>query len=144
VILPDANILIYAHNSSAPEHDAALRWWRDAALGAETVGIAWVVVLAFVRLLSNPRVVLRPAPPEDLLDIIIEILELPSVRVVSPGSQHAGIMRRFFSDTGAESRLTTDVHLAALAIEHDATLVSNDVDFTRFGGLKLLNPIERS
>ena len=141
MILPDVNILVYAHNSSAPEHDSVARWWSEAVLGAEIVGIAWMVALAFVRLLSNPRVVVHPSPPQQLLAVIMEILDLPSVRVVSPGSQHAGIMKRLFEETGAGSRLTTDVHLAALAIEHDATLVSNDIDFGRFGGLKLFNPV---
>ena len=144
MIIPDANILIYAHNSAAPGHDSAIRWWRDTVLGSETVGIAWVVILAFVRLLSNPRVVVRPARLEELLDTIAEILDLPSVRIVSPGSRHVGIMKRFFVETGAVSRLTTDVYLASLAVEHGATLVSNDVDFTRFTGLKLFNPIKRN
>ena len=85
--------------------------------------------------------VINPAPPDELLDIIIEILNLPSVRIVSPGFRHAEIMKRFFKENGAQSRLTTDVHLAALAVEHDAVLVSNDADFARFSGLKLMNPI---
>lgn len=141
MILPDTNVLIYAHNTSSPEHEIVKQWWRNAVLGPEPVGIAWVVVLAFVRLLSNPRVVENPSSPEELLDVASELLDLPSVRVVSPGARHAGIMKRLFVETGATSRLTTDIHLAALASELDATLVSNDADFMRFTGIKLLNPI---
>lgn len=142
MILPDINLLLYAHDTSSPEHPKASAWWERTVSGPEPVGLAWVVVLGFVRILSNPRVVSQPSPPAELLSIIDEMLQQPSVRPASPGSRHVGIMTRLFEESGATGSLTTNIHLAALAIELGATLASNDVDFARFNGLKLVNPLE--
>lgn len=142
MIIPDINILIYAHDRGVPEHAAARNWWRRAVVGNETVGLPWVVALGFVRILSNPRVVRNPADPAELLEIVGEILSLPAVQVVAPGSRHVEIMTRLFRVSGGTGRLTTDVHLAALAIEHGAVLASNDADFSRFPALTRFNPLD--
>lgn len=142
MIIPDVNILIYAHNSDAPEHERARSYWERAVAGPEPVGIDWTVALAFVRLLSNPRVVVRPAEPAELVSALSEILAQPAVRIVAPGVRHAETMERLFRDTGASARLTTDVHLAALAIDLNATLATNDADFSRFRGLRTVNPLD--
>jgi len=74
--------------------------------------------------------------------IMEEILQLPAVKPVVPGSRHAGIMKGLFEDSGGTGRLATDVHIAALAMEFDATVVSNDADFSRFADLKVMNPLQ--
>ncbi len=107
----------------------------------EVIGVPWVVVLAFVRLLSSPRVVQNPARASTLMAIMEEILLLPAVKPVVPGSRHAGIMKRLFEESGGTGRLATDVHIAALALEFDATVATNDTDFSRFAGLKIVNPL---
>lgn len=109
--------------------------------GIDPVGFPWAVSLGFVRLLSSPKVVAAPRSPEELQRIIRHILNQPRVRPVVPGSRHVPIMQELFETIGGSSRMVTDVHLAALAIEHGAILASNDGDFTRFPRLKVENPL---
>ena len=141
MIIPDVNLLVYAHNAGVPEHEAARSWWEAAVNGAEPVGLAWAAVLGFVRLMSSPSVAARPQPPAALLTRVETMLVAPGVRLIAPGARHASLMRKLFEATGAGSRLVTDVHLAALTIELDAVLATNDADFTRFPGLRTLNPL---
>ena len=133
--------MVYAHNTAAGHHDTARDWWQTAARGPEVIGVPWVVVLAFVRLLSSPRVVPNPARASVLMAIMEEILLLPAVKPAVPGSRHASIMKRLFEESGGTGRLATDVHIAALALEFDATVATNDTDFSRFAGLKIVNPL---
>ena len=141
MIIPDLNLLIYAYNASSADHETAARWLYDALLGSEEVGLAWAVVLGFVRLLSSDRVVLSPDRPETLIGIVESWFRLPGVRAVTPGVDHLAIARRLFRESGAGYRMTTDIHLAALAMEFGATLYSNDTDFGRFPGLDWKNPL---
>jgi len=141
LILPDLNLLVYAHNSSSRHHEAAYAWMKDLFVGPETVGIPWAVVLGFIRLLSNGKVTGNPMDPAQLTADVRTWLDFPGVRMVTPGVRHLGIVRELFSSSGCSGRLTTDVHLAALAIELDAVLHSNDADFGRFPGLTWVNPL---
>ncbi len=141
MILPDVNILVYAYNRGAPFHDKARLWLESALNGTEELGFAWTALMGFVRLLSNPRVVIDPVRPEILLATVQSWLALPPCRLLGPGRSHAELMARLFRESGAGTQMVTDIHLAALALEHGATLCSNDVDFTRFPGLKLRNPL---
>ncbi|MFW6292550.1 MAG: TA system VapC family ribonuclease toxin [Spirochaetota bacterium] len=136
------NLLVYAHNTGVPEHAGARRWWEETVNGAEPVGIDWAVVLGFVRLMSSRRVTARPQRPDDLLARMSAILARPSVRLVTPGVRHADLMRELFASSGAGPRMVTDIHLAALAIEFDAVLATNDTDFARFPRLRRTNPLE--
>lgn len=141
MIIPDINLIVYAHDEAASAHPAAREWWEHIVTGAEPVGLPWVCVLGFVRLLCNPRVVRHPATAADLMARMERILALSAVRPAVPGARHAGIMQRLFDESGASGRLTTDIHLAALALEHGATLASTDMDFARFRELMWTNPI---
>ena len=141
MIIPDINVLVFAHNRGVPEHDLARAWWEETVNGAEPIGIDWSVVLGFVRLLSSPRVALRPQAPEALLARMSAILARPSVRLVTPGTRHAELMRELFRASGAGSGMVTDIHLAALAIELDAVLATTDTDFARFPQLRTVNPL---
>lgn len=139
--IPDANLLLYAVDSASPRHAAARRWLEDRLSGTETVGFAWVVLLAFLRLGTNPRVFRDPLDPREALDLIEEWLAQPCAAVVEPTDRHPAILRELLEPLGTAGNLTTDAHLAALAIEHGAELCSCDADFSRFPGLRWTDPL---
>jgi hypothetical protein len=141
VILVDANLLLYAANRAAPEHEAA-RAWLDARLGGTArVGLAWPSLIAFVRLASNPLVVRRPVTVAQAWAQAREWLGSPAAWVPVPTEQHAETFEMLCRASGMTSRLVPDAHLAALAIEHGLTLCSTDGDFARFAGLTWRNPL---
>ncbi len=112
-----------------------------SSLSTNPLGLAWVALLGFVRPLSSPQIVPNPDPPSQLLEIVKSIVSQPGVRIIAPGARHVDIMETLFRESGGGNRLVPDIHLAALAIEHDATLASNDTDFGRFSALKWVNPL---
>ncbi len=139
--LPDANLLLYAMDSAAPRH-AAARVWLDAQLsGTETTAFAWSVLLAFLRLSTNARVYAKPFSPDEALDIIDGWLAQPAATVVHPTERHAAVLRDLIGAVGTAGNLTSDAHLAAMAIEHGAELCSSDRDFSRFPGLRWTDPL---
>ena len=142
MILPDINLLIYAHNLSAPFHDPARRWWEDLLTREHPVGLPWAVVYGFVRLVTHPRVMEDPVPVGDALDRVESWLACPSVEILVPGPRHLLVTRSLFEATGVGGNLTTDTHLAAIAIERQCEIHSNDGDFARFPGLRWTNPLE--
>lgn len=141
MIVPDVNLLVYAHNKSAALHAEARHWWEDAIRQHKAVGLPWAVVLGFIRLVTHPSVLSHPLPPLEAVSRVRHWLEQPDVRIVEPGSRHLQIVEDLVRHTGVAGSLTTDTHLAALAIEHQAELHSNDSDFGRFPGLRWVNPL---
>jgi len=141
VRIVDLNILLYAVNSEAVQHTRARAWWESALNGEDTIGLAWVVLLGFLRLSTNPRVFPRPLTPEAAASKIGVWLSRDNVRVVREKDEHWETLKRFLGATGTAGNLTTDAHLAALALSHDAVLVSSDADFARFKGLRVENPL---
>jgi toxin-antitoxin system PIN domain toxin len=133
---------MYAVDRMAPDHEAALRWWNETLSGGETVGLAWAVLLGFVRLTTNARVVRSPLTATMALDHVDRWLGHPVSTVVEPTARHARVLRDLLGKAGTGGNLVADAHLAALAIEHGATLYSADRDFGRFGGLEWMNPLE--
>lgn len=134
--LVDANILIYAVNEGSDEHQRS-RAWLDAALnGEEPVGFAWVALLAFLRLATHRAVFARPLDVADAIENVRAWLAQPQAVVLEPTSRHADVLAGLLRETGAAGNLVNDAHLAALAIEHNAVLVSLDTDFARFHGLR--------
>jgi len=142
VILVDANVLIYAVNADLPQHGPARRWLEKALSGTETIGLPWVVILAFLRLTTSPRVFERPLAVQAALGYVEEWLAQPPATTVEPGPEHWPTFRRLVSDSGTGGNLTTDAHLAALALERGAALCTTDRDFARFPGLRLIHPAE--
>jgi len=136
VRIVDANVLLHAYNVSAPAHPQARRWLENALSDDEALGLPWVVILAFLRISTNPRALPRPLSIDNASEIVDALLNYPPVRVVEPGPEHWLQMRRLISKLGIAGNLTTDTHLAALAIEHGATLISYDSDFSRFEHLR--------
>jgi toxin-antitoxin system PIN domain toxin len=141
VRVADLNLLVYAFNRDAPQHPAARRWLEQRLGGDETFGLSWAVVLGFVRLMTNPRIFERPISAERALAIVDGWLALPVVELVAPGERHWTILRALLTESGVAGNLTTDAHLAAIAIEQGAELESADGDFARFRGLRWSNPL---
>lgn len=139
--LPDVNLLLYAVDKRSPRHEDARRWLEEVLSDAETVAFAWVVLLAFVRLSTHPAVFERPLQADDALDILDGWLEQPCATVVAPTDRHAAVLRELLQPLGTAGNLTTDAHLAALAVEHGAVLCSSDADFRRFPGLRWHDPL---
>jgi uncharacterized protein len=139
VILPDVNLLLYAYDTEAPRHRPARQWW-EARLGApEPVGLSWIVILGFVRMSTHASVFREPRSVTDTARIVRSWLERPQVVIVHPGERHADLLLSLLEGLGTAGNLTTDAHLAALAIEHQAELCSTDADFARFPGLRWSN-----
>jgi uncharacterized protein len=141
VILVDANLLLYAANRNAPEHEAARVWLDDRLNGTTRVGLPWPSLLAFVRIASNPAAMRHPVTPSAAWSQVREWLECDCVWTPLPGGRHGEILRPLIEAPFMTSRLVSDAHLAAIAIEHGLTLCSSDGDFARFPGLKWENPL---
>ena len=136
----DANVLLYAVNS-ASEHHGASRRWLDAALsGADTVGLAWVPLLAFVRLTTKEGLFPSPLRPAEAIGQVAGWLGAPGAVVVNPTPRHVDVLAGLLDNVGAGGNLVNDGHLAALAVEHRATIVSYDNDFGRFQGVRWQTP----
>ena len=143
MIVIDANILIYAIDEDSTRHREAKLWLERTLSGKEMIGLAWVVALAFLRLSTRAAISARPLSIEDALDVLEEWLDHPNVTILQAGPRHAQILRSLLLRTGTGGNLTTDAHLAALAIEHGALLCSFDHDFARFPGLKWCEPLAK-
>jgi len=141
VILPDVNLLLYAHVTDYREHAAALRWWDAALNGAEDIGLCWVVILGFVRVATHRSALKRPMTIDAAEQYVQSWLAQPVVRIVEPGYRHAAILFGILRELGTAANLTTDAHIAALSVEHRATVHTNDGDFRRMPGLRCHNPL---
>ena len=139
--LPDLNVLIYAIDEGSPRHERARSWLEKTLSGTEAVGLTWSVLLGFVRITTNPVILEAPLEPSEALDYIDGWLAQPCVTVISPTEHHTSLLRAFLEPLGAAGNLTSDAHLAALAVEHGAELCSCDTDFARFEGLRWSDPL---
>jgi toxin-antitoxin system PIN domain toxin len=138
--LVDANVLVNAVNEASPQHAATVAW-LDAELGSgETVGLDWTVLLAFVRLVTHRAIFERPLTVEQALAQVESWLAAPRARLVSPDPSHFARLRELLSEAGTGGNLTNDAHLAAIALEFDAVVVTFDADFARFRGVKWFSP----
>jgi toxin-antitoxin system PIN domain toxin len=137
----DLNVLLYAVNRDAVQHRLARAWWERALNDEDTIGLAWVVLLGFLRLSTNPRVFPRPLDPGEAARKLDAWLARDNVRVVREKDDHWATLEPLLGRTGTAGNLTTDAHLAALALSHDAVLVSTDRDFERFTGLRWEDPL---
>ena len=142
MIIPDANLILYAHNAADPDHKAARLWWEGLLTRDTAIGISIVVILAFLRLSTSPRVLQRPLTVEESAQHISSWFTMPSLHLIQPGRNHVEILLDLIRQTGSGGNLTTDAHLAALAIEHNAEIHSSDQDFGRYPGLQWKNPIK--
>jgi uncharacterized protein len=142
VKLADVNLFLYAYDSRSPRHSAARDWLEQTLSGAETVGLSWTVLLAFIRLSTRSVVVAHPLDVADAIELVESWLAQPCVTVIHPTERHAVVLRELLVPLGTAGNLTSDAHLAALAIEHGAQLCSCDTDFARFHGLRWIDPLQ--
>lgn len=140
--LLDASVLLHAYDPDFRRHRHSKSWLEKTFSDPEKVGLAWVALLAFLRISTNPRAFRRPFSIEEASRIVSEWLDRPNAIVLEPGQRHWKILSGILSSAQARGNLVTDAHLAALAVEHGAVLCTDDRDFTRFPGLKALDPLE--
>ncbi len=141
MIVPDTNLLVFAYDSTARHHIAARNWWEQSLAGVEPVGVPWVVVLAFTRLLTHPTICERPVTVAEVEAIVGEWLAQPQVRLLVPTAETLQLFFRLLLQAGAGGNLSTDALIAAQAIEYAGVVCSNDRDFGRFPGLRCHNPL---
>lgn len=143
----DLNILIYATDTQAPQHEIARDWWEESLNEPEPIGLAWSVLLGSIRLLTNPNVARTPLSIEQAIDIVEAWLEVPNVVQLSPQSGHLNRIRSIshhvisLDSQRRPDRLLGDFHLAALALETGGTIYSNDTDFAQFKEIRWINPL---
>ena len=143
MIVPDVNLLLYAEIDAYPEHRSARRWWEQLLDGEHRVGLAPVALFGFLRIGTNRRVFTEPLSVDDALARVGRWLERPQVSYLVPGTRHLDIAFQLLRRLGTGANLTTDVQLAAHAIELSGEVHSNDGDFARFDGLRWVNPLAR-
>lgn len=141
MIFPDLNLLIYSYNDAAPNHDRALEWLESVMNGNEKVCFCWHTIFGFIRISTTPRMFPNYFASNVAIGIAHDLMGNANSIMLEPGLQHFDIFSRLSRETGFSGPKTSDVHLAALAIEHSATFASSDGDFRYFNGLKLVNPL---
>lgn len=141
MILVDANLLIYAVNADAPSHRKARRWLEATLSGTEEVGLPWLVVLAFLRITTRKGILERPLSTEQAIAYVDGWLAQPFVSLVGPQASSWPVFRNLLGASGAFGNLTSDAHIAALALELGATICSADYDFRRFPGIRHVDPL---
>jgi len=136
VKLVDANVLLYAINEDAPHHRAARIWLDTALTGTEATGFAWVVLLAFLRLSTRPGLFPHPLTAAEAVRVVELWLSSPAAVVLNPSDRHLALLTGLLTESGTAANLVNDAHLATLALEHGAEVVSFDRDFARFAGIR--------
>lgn len=140
-MLLDANLLLYAVNERAEQHEAAREWLSERLGGARRVGLPWQSLAAFLRIVTHPRAFERPLDPAAAWERVREWLDAPVTWIPTPGPAHTRLLGRLITDHDVRGNLVPDAMLAALAIEHGLTLCSTDTDFARFRDLRWENPL---
>ena len=141
MIIPDINLLVYAHNEQDPNHAPARQWWRGLVDGSELLGVDWSIIVGFIRVSTLPSVVTDPPEPQYTASIVESWLEIPHMSMIEPGPDHLKIVTDLLAAAGRGGNLVPDAHITALAIQHDAVVHTNDRDFSRFRGLRWSNPL---
>ncbi len=142
MVILDANILIYAYHADAAQHAVVSTWLENQTDRFETVGLTWPVIWAFLRICTNERLWMRPPSVEEVFERLEEWQSQPKMVLAEPGPRHLQILKTLSLQSGVRGALVTDAVLAAIAIEHAATLASTDREFRRFSGLRWVNPLE--
>ena len=141
MILVDVNILLYARNTAAEEHLAAVEWLDRQLSGVGPVALPWATLLGFLRIATHRKAFVQPLTMADAWEQVTSWLAAEPVWIPQPTERHAEVLGTLLAQPGARSNLVPDAHLAALAIEHGLTLCSTDGDFARFKGLRWVNPL---
>lgn len=142
MVVPDINLLVYAYNTSSQNHKKSRIWWENLLNKGTPVGLPWVVCLGFIRIMTDKHIMTRPMNALKALTYVQTWLDAPGVSILNPGPGHLNTMRQLIEQTRVAGRLTTDIHIAAMAIECHGEVHSNDRDFHRFPNLRLYNPLK--
>lgn len=141
MIVPDLNLLLYAYDTDSPFHKKASDWWQECLSGEEMVGLPTIVVFGFVRIVTNLRVFEHPMTAGEAAQHVRSWLARPLAQILEPGRNHVEDVLRSLESLGTAGNLVTDGQIAAIAIEYNAVLHTNDTDFQRFDGLRWINPL---
>lgn len=141
MILPDVNLLIYVVNQDSAGHERALRWWQDVVESRTATAFTDVTLLGFLRIATSARLLPQPLSAAQALDQVGAWLAMSHAHVVRPTERHWVVLDSLIRRVGVSGNLTTDAHLAALAVEHGITVASADTDFARFHGIRWVNPL---
>src|SRR5687767_8351709 len=142
MIVVDITLLLAAVNTRAPTHKAARQWWEEQLNSDATIGLSWLVILGFIRLTTNSKIMPEPLLLADAVAMVDEWLRRPNVKMVQVTAKHWSILQNMLHAVGHGTALTMDAHLACLGIEHDAEIATADEDFSHFPGLKWRNPLK--
>jgi toxin-antitoxin system PIN domain toxin len=142
VVLPDVNVLVYAHREETAHHRACLAWLEGILNSDEAYSVSDLVLSGFVRVVTHPKVFKRPSAIADALAFAEQVREQPNCVHVEPGSRHWEIFTRLCLETRVKGNLVPDAYLAAMAIESGCEWISTDRDFTRFKGLRWRTPFD--
>ena len=141
MILPDANLVLYAYVEDFPQHLKSKSWFEKTIADGEEIGLAWQVITAFVRIGTNPKLFKKPMTLAQVETRLAALIAQPNVKLIVPTENHWQIFLKLLKETNAQGDLVMDAHLAALAIEHNARLASTDRDFKLFSNLNYFNPL---
>ena len=142
MLLPDVNVLIYAHiEDSISDHKEYADWVTRLATGPEPFALSVLVLSGFIRIVTNPRVLAPPSTLDRAFAFVSSLVERPTARIVGPGPDHLEIFETLCRESGATGKLVADAQHAAIALEHGCTMVSTDSDFSRFPGLRWQHPL---
>lgn len=141
MIVPDVNLLVYAHVKDMPHHERAHKWWTQVINGEESVGLAWSVITGFIRITSTRELFSQPLSVEQACEVANSWLSNPLICQLHPSADHLSHVQRVATEIKSNGRIIPDVHLAVLAFEHGGTVYSADSDFARFGMSKWINPL---
>lgn len=140
MILVDANVVLYAYYPRAEKHEPCRRWLEEAFSGLTPIGLSWITIWAFLRISTNPNAFEKPLSMKEAIEMVSAWLEIPVVLLLEPGDRYWGLLSKLLRDSQVKGPLVTDAALAALALEHGASLCTTDLDFKRFQNLELLDP----
>jgi toxin-antitoxin system PIN domain toxin len=141
MVLPDVNVLVYAHRGDSPDHAAYRRWFERTVNGDEAYGIADLVLSGFLRVVTHPRIFRRPSPLSDALTFVRQIREQANCVPIRPGERHWEIFERLCRDCDARGNIVPDAYFAAMAIECGCEWITTDRDYSRFPGLRCRHPL---
>ena len=142
MLLPDVNVLVYAHfEDVVAEHAEYVRWLTQLATGREPFALSVLVLSGFVRVATSHRIFDPPPTLETAFDFVLSLVERPTARIVGPGPDHLSVLEKLCREANATGKLVADAQHAAIAVEHGCTMVSTDSDFDRFAGLRWQHPL---
>ncbi len=141
MIVPDANLLLYAYDNASAHHAAALKWVNRTFSGTELIGLPWQVIWAFLRISTNKQIYATPISMDTAVGITQRWVGLRNVRLLAPGEGHWDLLRRMLIEGGVRGARVTDAELAAITTECGGVLHTVDRGFARFPGLRWVNPL---